>query len=148
MSRVNLDEVVISDDRERLDVDLIHRELSQSYWAENIPRSLVETSIQNSLCFASYWQDAQISFARVITDQATFSYLADVFVLKEYAGQGVGKQLMRSIMDDARMQSVRRFTLATRDAHSLYEQFGFESFTEVDRSRFMQIRRVRSYSAG
>lgn len=145
MSQVDLKQIVISDDRDKLDVNLVHHELSKSYWAENIPREIVETSIRNSLCFASYLNGAQISFARVITDQATFAYLADVFVLKEYAGKGVGKHLIRTIMDDSRMQLVRRFTLATRDAHSLYEQFGFESFSELDRSRFMQVRRVRKY---
>ena len=134
-----------SADRGRLDVPLIHRVLADSYWAENIPLETLQTSIDHSLCYGVYQGDEQLAFARVVTDQATFAYLADVFVVSERRGEGIGKALVQFILADDRMAAVRRFCLATRDAHSLYESFGFKRFTDIDKDRFMQIRRVARY---
>jgi len=118
--------VEISTDRSRLDVDMIYGFLSDSYWARDRPRSIVQTSIDNSLCFGAYIADVQVGFARVITDYAVFGYVADVFVLDSHQGQGIAKQLLQAIIEHPDIQGLRLVMLATRDAHGLYEQFGFE----------------------
>jgi len=124
----------ISTDKSRLDVAMIHRYLSEeSYWAKNIPRDLVETSIANSLCFGAYDEGRQIGFARVVTDYAVFAYVGDVFVLERYRGKGVSKQLMRFVREHPALQRLRRWHLLTRDAHRLYEQFGFRDLEEPKR---------------
>lgn len=115
----------ISTDRNRLDIPAIHDFLSHSYWAPGIPMSIVERSIANSLCFGLFHHDSQVGFARVITDRATFAYLADVYVLEAHRGKGLSKWLMDVITAHEDLQGLRRFCLATRDAHGLYEQFGF-----------------------
>ncbi|MBL8511326.1 MAG: GNAT family N-acetyltransferase [Betaproteobacteria bacterium] len=116
----------ISTDRALLDVTLIHRFLSeQSSWAKGIPRETVERSMAHSLCFGGFVGDAQVAFARVISDYATFANLVDVFVLPDYRGQGYSKALMQAVMSHPDLQGLRRFTLATGDAHGLYAQFGF-----------------------
>lgn len=126
--------VELSTDRARLDVDLIHRYLSQqSYWAAGIPRELVERSIEHSLCFGAFDGGAQIGFARVITDYATFAYVADVFVVEAHRGRGVSKAIMRAIREHPGLQAPRRWHLVTRDAHRLYEQFGFRSLAAPER---------------
>ena len=109
-----------------LDRELVHRFLSEeSYWCPGVAREVVEQSIENSLCFGAYEGDDQIGFARVVTDKATFAHLMDVFVLSEHRGRGIGKELVRAVMAHADLQGLRKFTLHTADAHSLYEQFGF-----------------------
>ena len=119
-------ELRVSTDVADLDVDLIHRVLStQTYWAKGIPRVLVERSIANSLCFGGFVDDAQIAFARVISDYATFANLVDVFVLPKHRGRGHGKALMAAVFAHPRLQGLRRFMLATSDAHGLYAHFGF-----------------------
>lgn len=116
----------ISTDRSRLDVDLIYRFLSeQSTWAVGISRPVVERAIENSLCFGGFVDGRQVAFARVVTDYATFANMVDVFVLPEYRGRGYSKRLVQAIIDHPSLQRLRRFTLATSDAHSLYERFGF-----------------------
>ena len=116
----------ISTDRARLDAALVHRYLSSdSYWARGVPLEVVERAIRNSLCFGLYLQDEQIGFARVVTDGATFGYLADVFIVAGYRGLGLGKRLIAAVMAHPELQGLRRFMLATRDAHGLYRQFGF-----------------------
>lgn len=117
---------LISTDRSRLDVELIHNFLSQtSYWAAGRARAVVERSIEHSLPFGIYKADDQVGFARVVTDYATFAWIADVFVLPEYRGQGLSKWLMEVILAHPKLQGFRRWVLATKDAHSLYERFGF-----------------------
>ncbi len=128
----------ISEDVSRLNLDWIHYALSHSYWAEAIPKATVEKSIQHAMCFGVYTEAGeQIGFARVITDKATFAYLCDVIVAEQMQGQGIGKALMTHIFAHADLQGLRRFTLATRDAHGLYEQYGFT--VVKDPSRLMEI---------
>jgi GNAT superfamily N-acetyltransferase len=117
---------LISTDRSRLDVELIHHFLSQTtYWAVGRKRDVVQRSIENSLPFGIYKGNTQIGFARVVTDYATFAWVADVFVLPEYRGQGLSKWLMEIVLAHPQLQGFRRWVLATKDAHSLYERFGF-----------------------
>ncbi len=123
-----MDAYEISTDPARLDVALIHRWLSEdSYWSKAIPREIVERALAGSLHFAVYHAtEGQVGFARVVTDKATFAYLADVFVLETHRGKGLSKRLMQAIVDHPELQSLRRWLLATRDAHGLYAQFGFK----------------------
>ena len=130
------DDFSINTDKSKLDMTYIHGFLSKSYWAENIPLEVVQRSIDGALCFGIY-HDKQIGFARVITDEATFAYLADVFIDEDYRGKGLSKWLMETILSYPSLQGLRRFMLATRDAHGLYRQFGFTELTFVD--RWMQI---------
>lgn len=130
---VHKDAYSISTDKERLDISYIHGFLSHCYWAENIPVATVRRSIDGSLCFGVYETDRQVGFARVITDKATFGYLADVFIDEQYRGRGLSKWLMETIMAHPDLQGFRRFVLATRDAHGLYAQFGFTPLTFTDR---------------
>ncbi len=120
-------EILVSTDPARLDLDVIHGFLSQAYWSEGIPREVLERAIRNSLCFGVYVDGAQVGFARIVTDRATFAYLADVFILESHRGRGLSKLLMEVIMSHPDLQGLRRFSLGTRDAHGLYRQFGFES---------------------
>ena len=116
----------ISTDKKKLDLDVIHRFRSEeAYWCKNIPIEIVKRSIDNSLCFGVYQGSNQIGFARVITDMATFGYLADVFILAEHRGKGLSKQLVAFIKAYPALQGLRRMMLFTLDAHSLYTQFGF-----------------------
>ncbi len=116
---------VISTDRERLNLDVIHRFLTECYWAKGIPREVVARSIENSMCFGVYSDGKQVGLARVISDYATYAYIGDVFVLEPYRGHGLGKWLMQCIMQHPRLQGLRRWSLVTDDAHGLYAQFGF-----------------------
>lgn len=110
----------------RMNVSLIHRFLSEeSLWANGISLPVVEKSLKNSLCFGGYINANQIAFARVISDFATFANLVDVFVLPEHRGHGYGKELMQAVISHPELQGLRRFTLATADAHDLYNQYGF-----------------------
>jgi len=116
----------VSSDPARLDVGLIHEYLArESYWARDIPRATLERALAHSLCFGAYLQGAQVAFARVVTDQATFGYLADVFVIESQRGRGHARALLERVFADARLQGLRRVLLATRDAHGLYAGFGF-----------------------
>jgi GNAT superfamily N-acetyltransferase len=116
----------ISTELARLDVGMIYRFLSEeSTWAVGIGRDVVERAIDNSLCFGAYLDGRQVGFARVISDYATFANLVDVFVLPEYRGRGISKHMMEAVMAHPSLQGLRRFTLATFDAHGLYRRFGF-----------------------
>lgn len=135
---------LFSTDKEKLDITYIHHFLSEeSYWAKNIPLDLVKQAIDGSLCFGIYENNKQIGFARIITDYATFGYLADVFIDTNYRGKGISKQLMTFIMEHPLKKIVRRFMLATKDAHSLYAQFGFHEPKEP--KRFMEIKPFETY---
>jgi GNAT superfamily N-acetyltransferase len=130
-------EYVISTDSARLDIAAIHGYLSGSaYWAMGRPLEVVRRSIENSLSFGVYKGGAQIGFARVVTDYATFAWLADVFVLPEFRGLGIGKWLIGVIVDHPRLPGLRRWVLATKDAHGLYAQYGFTPLSAPE--RFME----------
>ncbi len=118
-------EYVISTDQSRLDVPLVHGFLTASYWAEGIPIEVVQRSIAGSLAFGLYHGDQQIGFARVVTDYATFAYIADVFILEDSRGRGLARWLMEVVSAHPRLQGLRRWLLATRDAHGLYRIAGF-----------------------
>lgn len=122
---MNTGKFLISTDRSKLDVDVIQRFLIRSYWAEGIPRETVARSIENSLCFGVYHGREQVGFARVISDFATYAYLADVFILEPYRGRGLATELIATIMAHPELQGLRRWGLGTRDAHGLYAQFGW-----------------------
>ena len=130
---------LISTDRSKLDIDVIHRFLARSYWAEGIPRETVRRSIENSLCFGVYDNARQIGFARVISDFATYAYVADVFILEPYRERGLGKELMASIMAHPDLQGLRRWSLGTRDAQGLYAQFGFKPVVNTRARTVMEI---------
>ncbi len=125
----------ISTDRADADVDVVHGYLSQdAYWSKNIPRAVVQKSIENSYCFSAFIENKQIGFARVVTDAATFAYLADVFVLPEFRGHGISKKLMQSVQSHPELQGLRRWMLMTADAHRLYESYGFTALAKPDRA--------------
>ena len=127
-------EFLISTDKLRLDLEVIHDFLAnQSYWAQGRDREVIKRGIENSLNFGVYHRDRQIGFARVVTDYATFAWLADVFVLEEYRGQGIGKWLIEVILSHPRLQGFRRWALATKDAHELYRRFGFDELRRPER---------------
>ena len=119
-------EFTISTDRARLQIEAIHKFLSEeSYWARNRTQAQTETAIKNSLPFGVYKGENQIGFARVVTDYATFAYLGDVYILETFRGQGLSKWLMETIVSHPDLQGFRRWVLATKDAHTLYEKYGF-----------------------
>lgn len=130
----------ISNDRSLLDFEVIYKYLSEdSYWARGIDAERVRKAIENSMCFGVYKQNEQIGLARVITDEATFAYICDVFILEEFRGQGLSKWLIQSIIEHPDLQGLRRWSLATLDAHGLYSQFGF---TQISRpERWMEVYR-------
>lgn len=127
----------ISTDIKRLQISTIHHFLSsQSYWAKGIPLEIVQQSIANSLCFGIYYHAKQVGFARVVTDYATFAYLADVFILPPFRGLGLSKWLIQVIIQHPKLQNLRRWMLGTADAHMLYEQYGFTPLANPQ--RFME----------
>lgn len=127
------DGFIISTDKSKLNIPYIHGFLSQTYWAENIPMETVQRSIEGSVCFGVYEGDQQVGFARVITDKATFGYLADVFVDEAYRGKGLANWLMEVILSEPELQGFRSWQLATRDAHALYAKFGFTPLDDPSR---------------
>lgn len=129
----------ISTDKRLLDLAVIHRYLSEeSYWAKRIPVDVVKRSVEHSLCFGIYTGAQQVGFARLVTDKATFAYLADVFVLPAHRGRGLSKWLMNVIQSHPEVQGLRRWMLMTRDAQRLYTQFGWTELEEEHRPRCMQ----------
>src|SRR5216684_1581912 len=130
---------LFSTDRSKLDVDMIHQFLTRSYWAEGIPRETILRSIENSLCFGVYADGTQVGFARVISDFATFAYVADVFILEPYRERGLGKELMATIIAHPELQGLRRWSLGTRDAQGLYAQFGFKPVVNTRARTVMEI---------
>ena len=151
-------EFVISTDRARIDLDIIHGFLTNCYWAKGIPRDVVARSIEHSLCFGIYHEVGekspllakparrgapQVGFARVISDFATVAYLGDVFVLESHRGRGLSKWMMECIMQHPSVQGLRRWILLTRDAHELYAKSGFTSLKAPD--RYMELHRADIY---
>jgi GNAT superfamily N-acetyltransferase len=139
-------ELLISTDRERLNLDVVHGFLTNCYWAKGIPREVVARSIEHALCFGIYdAEGAQVGFARVISDFATIAYIGDVFVLETHRGRGLGKWLMQCITEHPALQGLRRWILTTRDAHGLYSQFGFTPVKAPE--RFMERHAPNVYDA-
>jgi GNAT superfamily N-acetyltransferase len=138
------DYTIVTDPR-RLDIAAIHAYLSQSYWSPGIPLQVVERAVANSLSFGLFHGRKQVGLARVVTDKATFAYLADVYVLDGHRGQGLSKWLIESVLAHEELQGLRRFLLATRDAHSLYQRFGFKALANP--SRMMEIHNPHAYNA-
>lgn len=130
--------------RDRLDLDVIHDFLVSSYWSTGVPRSVVEQALEYSLPFGLYHGERQVGLARVITDYATFAYIADVFVIEEYRGRGLSKWLMRCVVEHPVLQGLRRWVLFTRDAHGLYEKVGFQVSKAPERLMEMQFPDVYS----
>lgn len=121
-----------------MQVHFIHRLLKDAYWCKGIPESTVQSAVENSLCFGAFVFNQQVAFARVVTDQATFAWICDVIVDPEFRGQGISKKLIERILNDTRLKGLRRICLATKDAHTLYEKFGFK-ITESPQS-WMEIK--------
>lgn len=135
--KAELKDYQISTDKAKLNIPLIHQFLcTHSYWAAGIPEETVRRSIEGALCFGVFDGTEQIGFARIISDYATFAYLADVFILPDFRGQGLSKKLMAAIVDHPDLQGLRRWMLGTADAHGLYEKFGFKTLARPE--RFME----------
>ena len=131
---------LISTDKSKIDIDYVHRFLTQSYWSPGIHIQVVKKAMEGSLCFGIYERDEQnpraerqVGYARMITDQATFAYLADVFIDEDHRGKGLGKWLIEMILAHPNLQGLRRILLATKDAHKLYEQCGFATISNPER---------------
>lgn len=127
-----------------MNLSVIHQYISRSYWAKDIPQQTMKKAIENSLCFGVFHDSGeQVGFARMITDKATFAYLADVFILENHRGKGLSKWLMDHIVEHPDLQGLRRMVLATQDAHGLYEQYGFTPLNSP--STFMELHQPDVY---
>ncbi len=133
----------VTTDRLEIDVQLAHRWMSTTYWSPNIPWTTFEKACANSLVWAALLDDRQVGFARVVTDRATFAWLCDVFVAEDARGRGVARHLLAAVVAHEDLQGLRQFVLGTRDAHGLYEKFGFERLGDTA-GRFMRIARPAS----
>jgi len=128
------DGFILTTDKAKLDIISIHQYLStEAYWCKNVSIEIVKRSIDGSMCFGIFHGQRQVGFARVITDTATFGYLADVFIINDYRGRGLAKWLMQCIMGHSELQGFRSWMLATRDAHGLYSRFGFKPLEKPER---------------
>jgi GNAT superfamily N-acetyltransferase len=136
-----MNDLIISDDKSKLDAELIHKFLSTSYWAKGRTIEEVKKSIEHSICFGVYNDGKQIGFARIVTDYTVFAYLMDVFILEEDRGKGLSKLLLKKIFEDDRLKNIKKWMLATKDAHLLYAQFGFGEIKNPDRLMEMVVPR-------
>jgi len=143
MERQPPDGIDISTDPKRLDVDALHAFLSHTYWSPGLPRAVLERALANSLCFGAYAGHRQVGFARVVTDRATFAWVCDVFVVESHRRRGIADALMAAVLAHPDLQLLRRWSLATRDAHALYRRHGFVPLE--DPARAMEIRRPGIY---
>lgn len=134
----------VSTDTKRLDLNAIHAFLTQSYWALGVPRATVAKAVQNSVCVGAYLGHEQVGFARAVTDKATFAYLADVYVLESHRGHGLSRRMMEALTAHPELQGLRRMLLVTRDAHGLYEKFGFQPLAAP--ARFMERHHPSPYA--
>jgi len=137
------DEFTVTCDPNRMDRELVSTFLASTYWAQNIPHSIVDKSMDGSMCFALLEADRQIGFARVITDRATIAFLADVFILPEYRARGLGTWLIECVLKHPELQGLRRWILVTRDAHELYRKFGFQPLARPE--GFMELHNLDIY---
>lgn len=122
----------ISTDKSKLDILMIHKFLKSFYWVDNISKATVEKSIKNSLCFGVYEGNKQVGFAKVISDYATSALLRDVFILEPYRGKGLGKWLIKYILEYPELQNVQKWLLGTKDAHGFYRRYGFQNLAEPE----------------
>lgn len=137
------EDYLFSNNKKLLQLNNIHSFLStKSYWAQNITIGTVKQSVKGSLCYGVYYLSEQIAFARVITDKTTFAYLADVFVIENYRGKGISKKFIEFILKDKQLSNIRKFMLATKDAHSLYSKFGFEPIKNPE--VYMELKTIES----
>lgn len=128
-----MNEFKITSDHNDLDFELVYAFISQSYWGKGMPRETLKKAISNSLIFGVYkGAGEQVGFARIVTDRTTFAYLSDVFILEAFRGAGLSKILMKAVMSHPDLQGLRRFMLATKDAHGLYAQFGFQPIEDPE----------------
>ncbi|KPZ52641.1 GNAT family N-acetyltransferase [Pseudoalteromonas sp. P1-25] len=142
---VNTRNFTISTDKSKLNMSVIYNFIANSYWAKGIPKSVMQKAIDNSMCFGVYSaHNEQVGFARVVTDNATFAYLADVFIIPNLQGNGLSKLLVKTIVEHPELQGLRRFLLATYDAHGLYAQYGFKPIDNP--ALLMQINTENVYS--
>ena len=133
--------ITLSKSREEMDVEYIHAYLTQSYWNEGITLEKVQKCVDNSLNFGLFDDGKQIGYARVLTDFVRFSYLMDVFIEPKLQGKGYGKLLIQHVFEDEDIKELPGMLLATKDAHTLYEKFGFKRFSEENKNRFMIFKR-------
>jgi GNAT superfamily N-acetyltransferase len=144
MHPVGMPPYEVSTDASLLDLQAVHAFLASTYWSPGIPLEVVERAVSNSVCVGAYAGASLVGFARVVTDKATFAYLADVFVLEAHRGKGLSKQMLRALFQLPELQGLRRVMLATRDAHALYASFGFTPLSNP--SRFMERHNPNAYS--
>lgn len=138
LNKLQQEGYIISTDQQLIDFEAVYNFLAyQSYWAKGMPAEKLQKAISNSLCFGVYQYESQVGFARVITDRATFAYVCDVFILEDHRGKGLSKWLIKTIREHPGLQGLRRWSLATADAHGLYKQFGFSPLTNT--GRWMEI---------
>ena len=137
------DNYEITTDTARMDVPAIHAFLSQTYWSPGIPLGVVQRALANSLCLGVFSGKEQVGFARVISDRATFAYLANVYILEAQRGKGLSRSIMEQVIAHPDLQSLRRMLLATRDAHALHAQYGFKPLAAPD--RMMEVHRPNAY---
>ncbi len=133
----------ISSDKKNMNIKVIHDYLSRSYWSKDIPLKIVQKAIDNSLCFGVFLEEEQVGFSRIVTDSATFAYIADVFILEEHQAKGLSKWLMNTMLNHPEVKNIRRILLATRDAHGLYKQFDFKELSSPQ--FFMELHRPNIY---
>lgn len=127
----------VTTDKEKIEIDILHNFLNQSYWANGRTKQTIITSIENSLCFSMFKGEKQIGFARVITDYSTFAYLCDVYIEEDYRGNGLGIWMLECILNYPNLLDLKKWLLATRDAHELYRKFGFYSLSNPE--KYMEI---------
>jgi GNAT superfamily N-acetyltransferase len=127
-----LEEYRITTNQSEMDIEAIHQYLTNAYWSTGLPIETLKLSMKYSLCFAVLQGDKQIGFARLITDYATFGYLADVYILESFQGKGLSKKMLNKIFKHPKLEGLRRIMLATRDAHGLYEKFGFSKLSNPE----------------
>jgi len=133
-------DLLVSTNKTKLDINLIHSFLTKSYWAEGRSLEQVKKSIENSICFGAYLNEKQIGFARIITDKVILAYILDVFIIEEERGKGYSKKLISFILEHPEFSGIKTWLLATSDAHGLYEKFGFKTVTETNKLMKRQIR--------
>ena len=141
---LNLDELFITTDKSKLNLNLIHKFLRTAYWSKERSVEIINKSIKNSLCFGVYNKNEQLGFARVVTDYSIFAYMADVFILEDYRDMGIGKRLIQTILGYPELKDVKRWMLATTDAHKFYSQFGFKGLEHPE--KVMELKKSNSQS--